>query len=285
MECININSDLHVKLSFKGFPIPLPDYISNSKGSKISNLDMLTNLPNYCRNITHNYDIEPLKDLLQLVYYSPKGKCKYSTSTLRFALQLRYTSNAAYNLLRQYLPLPSQRLLRCSKSDSIDSIKALSKFREDGFFGNDVVILLDELNLQQQVQFDGQTIIGCNEDLQMFKSILCFMVMSLTNTIPFIIKAIPISKLSSKIVSNGILNCLENLTSEKFHLRAVISDNHRTNISSFNYLMNTYPVPEKKYCMINPYTSLIVYLLLFTSSKTSGIILLLLGYFKFHSCN
>ena len=24
--------------------------------------------------------------------------------------------------------------------------------------------------------------------------------------------------------------------------------------------MNTYPVPEKKYCMINPYTSLIVYL-------------------------
>ena len=74
MQCINISSDLHVKLSFEGFPIPLPIYISNSKGSKISNLDMLTNLPNYCRNITHNYDIEPLKDLLQLVYYSPKGK-------------------------------------------------------------------------------------------------------------------------------------------------------------------------------------------------------------------
>ena len=124
MECINISSDLHVKLSFEGFPIPLPNYISNSKGSKISNLDMLTNLPNYCRNITHNYDIEPLKDLLQLVHYSPKGKCKYSTRTLRFALQLRYTSNAAYNQLRQYTPLPSQRLLRCLKSDSIDSIKA-----------------------------------------------------------------------------------------------------------------------------------------------------------------
>ena len=117
------------------------------------------------------------------------------------------------------------------------------------------------MHLQQQVQFVGQTIFGCNKDLQMFKSILCFMVMSLTNIIPFIIKAIPISKLSSKIVSNGILNCLENLTSEKFHLRVVISDNYRTNISSFNYLMNTYPVPEKKYSMINPYTSLIVYLL------------------------
>ena len=156
MECINNSSDLHVKLSFEGFPLPLPDYISCSKGSKIRNLDMLTNLPNYCRNITHNYDIEPLKDLLRLVNYCPTGKCEYSTSTLRFALQLRYTSNAAYNLLRQYLPLPSQRLLRCLKSDSIDSvlvqmvppgylvrgdhldqnnsIKALSKLREDGFF-------------------------------------------------------------------------------------------------------------------------------------------------------
>ena len=52
------------------------------------------------------------------------------------------------------------------------------------------------MHLQQQVQFDGQTIMCCNEALQMFKSILCFMAMSLTNTILFIIKAIPISKLS-----------------------------------------------------------------------------------------
>ena len=112
---------------------------------------MLTYLPNYCRNITHNYDIEPLKDLLRLVYYCPKGKCRYSTSTFRFALQLRYTSNAAYNLLSQHLPLPSQRLLCYLKSDSKDSIKAFSKFREDVFFGNYVVILLDEMHLQQQV--------------------------------------------------------------------------------------------------------------------------------------
>ena len=115
------------------------------------------------------------------------------------------------------------------------------------------------MHLLQQVQFDGQTIIGCSEDPQMYKNILCFMATSLTNTIPFIIKAIPIFTMSSKIVNNGILNCLENLTYEEFHPRAVISDDHRTNISSFNYLMNTYPVPKKKYCMINPNTSLIIY--------------------------
>ena len=121
---------------------------------------------------------------MKLIYRFPNGNYKYSKSALRFALQLRYTSNAAYNLLRQYLPLPSQRLLRRLKSESIDSLKALSKLRENGLFGNDMVILLDEMHLQKQVQFDGQDIIGCDENLQMFKSILSFMAMSLTNTNP-----------------------------------------------------------------------------------------------------
>ena len=106
-------------LSFEGSPIPLPDYISKSKGSKIYNLD---NIPNYCRNATYCYDIEPIKDLLKLLYHFPNGNYKYSKSALRFALQLRYTSNAAYNLLRQYLPLQGQRLLSGLKSDSIDSL-------------------------------------------------------------------------------------------------------------------------------------------------------------------
>ena len=48
-ECIHITSDLHVKLSFQSSPIPLPDFIAKSVTSKITSLDMLTNLPNYCK--------------------------------------------------------------------------------------------------------------------------------------------------------------------------------------------------------------------------------------------
>ena len=131
MECINISSDLHVKLRFEGFP--LPDYISNSKGSKIRKLDMLTNYP----TIVETSLTIMILNLLEICcdsYTIEQKECRYFTSTLRFVLQLRYSSNAAYNLLSQYMPLPSQRLLRCLKSDSIDSIKALSKLREEVFF-------------------------------------------------------------------------------------------------------------------------------------------------------
>ena len=184
-ECIHITSDLHVKLSFQSSSIPLPDYIAKSANSKITSLDMLTNLPNYCRNFTHNFDTEPVKELLHLSTYHPKS-CKYSSRVIRFALQLRYTYHAAYRFLHHHIPLPSERLSRNLKSESIDSISALCKLRDEGFSGNDVVLLLDEMHLQQQVQFDGRDLIGCNENLEMFKSILCFMVVSLKKSIPCI---------------------------------------------------------------------------------------------------
>ena len=258
-ECIHITSDLHVKLSFQSCPIPLPDYIAKSVNSKITSLDMLTNLPNYCRNFTHTFDSEPIKELLHLCNYHPKS-CKYSSHVIRFALQLRYTSHAAYRLLHHHIPLPSERLLRNLKSESIDSISALCKLRDEGFCGNDVVLLLDEMHLQQQVQFDGRDLIGCNENLEMFKSILCFMVVSLKKSIPYIIKAIPIVKLSKHIICDGILNCIKILNDADFQLRCVISDNHQSNVSSFNTLMKDFPINGKNYCMKNPMTEKIIYL-------------------------
>ena len=38
--------------------------------------------------------------VFQLCYYSPCGRPKYSSQILRFSLMLRYTSNSAYNFLK-----------------------------------------------------------------------------------------------------------------------------------------------------------------------------------------
>ena len=143
------------------------------------------------------------------------------------------------------MPLSSVRLLRKLKSNSIDSVKVLCKLREEGCIGNDVALLLDEMHLQQQLQFDGQDIIGCNENLEMFKGILCFMVISLKKTVPNVIKAVPIVKLSSDIIFDWILNCLKVLNDANFQPRCVISDNHHSNISAFNKLTNKFLLTAK----------------------------------------
>ena len=67
------------------------------------------------------------------------------------------------------------------------------------------------------------------------------MVVSITKSISYVSKAIPIVKLTSDIVSDGILNCLEVLNESHFSPRAVSYDNHQT----FKHLMNSFILPTK----------------------------------------
>ena len=150
---------------------------------------------------------------------------------------LRYTSNSAYNFLKKYIPLPSNSLLRKLKSPSIDNCLALQCLHDTNCIGNDIAILPDEMHLQPQVQFDGQALIGCNADMAMYTSILCFMVVSLNKSIPFVISAIPLVKNSGENVYQNINKCLSLLAQSQFRVRAIVSDNHRTNVKAYNILL------------------------------------------------
>ena len=73
-ECVHVDSNLHVKLSYEGCPIPLPGYIDRAEGSKLTSLDMLTDLPVYCRNVEATCETNIISELLKLQYYNPKGR-------------------------------------------------------------------------------------------------------------------------------------------------------------------------------------------------------------------
>ena len=250
-ECIHIDSDLHVQLSYEGVPLPLPAYICKQSG-KLHSLDLLTNLPSYCRNATCSYDVGVIKKLVNVSYYSPKGRPKYSSDVLKFALMLRYISHSAYQFLSNFLPLPSEPLLRKLKSRSVITSDALCLLRDNGLIGNDIVLLLDEMYLQPQVQFTGTTLIGCDDNLKVYKSILTFMVVSLKRCVPFVLKAIPLVKLSHILVRDMIISCIISLTESNFQLRAVISDNHSTNVGAYKDLLKMYPIQGKNYSIFNP---------------------------------
>ena len=254
-ECITIYTDFQVKLTYEGSPIPLPSYNLNSTDHKLTHLDALEKLPNYCRNFDSKFDIDVIKELIHLRYFSPRGRPKYSSQVLRFSLMLRYTSNSAYNLLKKYIPLPSYSLLRKLKSPSIDNCQALKFLRDSNSIGNDIAILLDEMHLQSQVQFDGHTLVGCNADLEMYTSILCFIVVSLRKSIPFVIAAVPLVRNSGNIVYDNLDKCLLLLTQSQFKIRAIVSDNHTTNVKAYNRLQTNYKIQDKDYEIHNPYHS------------------------------
>ena len=252
-EYIHIDSSFHIKLSYEGCPIPLPDYISCTEGYKLTSLDMLTNLPVYCRNSDSIYETKVIRELVRLQFYNPKGRTPYSSTVFRFALLMRYTSNSAYRYLKKFLPLPSYSLLSKLKSlsESIDTSKALLTLKENSLFSEDVILSLDEMYLQQEVQYDGLKLFGCDSELKMYKSILCFMVVSLKQSTPYILKAIPLTKINHHIVQDGILNCISMLN-QHFNIRAVVCDNHSTNVSAYKHLTSLYPCLIRDNAMTNP---------------------------------
>ena len=74
---------------------------------------------------------------------------------------------------------------------------------------------------------------------------MTFMINSLKQSIPFVIKAIPEVKIEGLWLSEQIDECIHTLHKTGFNIVAVISDNHSTNVSAFNILIKKYPHTRK----------------------------------------
>ena len=85
------------------------------------------------------------------MFLQSERKAKVFFYVLKFALMLRYTSHSAYQLQSNFLPLPSDSLLRKLQSCSYITSDALCLLRDNKLIGNDIVLLLDEMYLQPQV--------------------------------------------------------------------------------------------------------------------------------------
>ena len=66
------------------------------------------------------------------------------------------------------------------------------------------------------------------------------MIVGVRKNVPFVVKAVPESKIEGKWLSGQIIETIQSLHEIGFHVRAVISDNHPSNVSAFNELFSKY---------------------------------------------
>ena len=104
----------------------------------------------------------------------------------------------------------------------------------------DVVLSLDEIYLQKENQYSGGRSIGADADGNMFKGVLTFMINSLKDSIPFVVKAIPELQITGKWIATELDELLSSLHKCGFAVRAVVSDDHSTNVSAFRSLHDLY---------------------------------------------
>ena len=107
-ECIRVNNEMHVKLFYKGSPLPLPQWFCHGRDCCLSRKSMLYNFPTYIKLQAEQFS-SILTELQQIKYMK---KPIFSTNVIKYSLMLRYTSTQSYQLLREELPLPSISLLK-----------------------------------------------------------------------------------------------------------------------------------------------------------------------------
>ena len=185
---IAIDLDLHVKLYYKRFPIPLPEWFRKGSICKLKSVSMLANLASYMRNRAEETPKTILMELNKLSFYKPQGRI-YSNELIRYALMQRYTSRQAYNLLLDEFHLPSISHLKMLSKGGIEPIKALKLMIETGKVDcADCVILVEEMYLQKGVQYHGGSFIGAADDGNLYSGIVLFTVVSLKDRFLLLLK-------------------------------------------------------------------------------------------------
>lgn len=262
-ELIQIDNDLHVKLFYQGSPVPLPPWFRQGTFCKLKSVSMLHNLPSYIRNQAEEMGNNILSEMKSIQYIKPKGRPAYSPEIIRFALIQRYTSRQAYNLLCNELPLPSISLLQKLTKGGIDPIKSLKRLLQEEKVDPHCILIIDEMYLQKSAQYHSGKFVGKNDDGELYNGIVVFMIVGIRKTIPYVIKSLPEIKVTGKWLSEQIYESIDTLLEAGFYVRAVITDNHPSNVSAFADLKKSYS-PNKstddRYINHSSHESLKIYL-------------------------
>ena len=233
-ECIIVDSHLHVRLFFRGSYL-LFHFLLGSEKVGVQNW-LATKLVKSLRKETEESN-KILYELLKLRYLK---RPIYSANLLRFSLMSRYTSIPAYKLMAKEFNLPCVSTLQKMVSGKLDVSAVAKALKESGSISTDVIVIFDEIYLQKCEEYFGGGTFGVDENGEMFKGMLCFMLVGLKSNTPFIIKCVPEREVNGDFVMNNLKECLQCLHELDFNVRGVVCDNHASNVSAYRKLLSEY---------------------------------------------
>ena len=81
--------------------------------------------------------------------------------------------------------------------------------RNDGKSSDDICLLFDEMYLQKCEEYFGGDMMGSNDAGELYKGLVCFMVIGLKQSIPYIIKSLPEVSIDANWLKEEIFKCLD----------------------------------------------------------------------------
>ena len=93
---------------------------------------------------------------------------------------------------------------------------------------------------EKSQEYFGEEMIGCDEEGELYQGIVCFMIVGLKESIPYVIKSSPETNIDANGLKTEFLDSLEILSNCGFRVRDIVCDNHPSNVSSFKKLLEDF---------------------------------------------
>ena len=80
-----------------------------------------------------------------------------------------------------------------------------------------MVLMFDEMFLQKCQEYCGGELIGADENNELYKGLVSFMIVGMKKSIPYIIKSVPEKKIDGKWLKEQVFDCLKTLQKGCFY--------------------------------------------------------------------
>ena len=104
----------------------------------------------------------------------------------------------------------------------VDSLKVLKALGEKCKTSIDLILMVDEMYLQKAAQYQAREYVGGDEEGNLYKGIVAFMVVGLKQSIPLVVWAIPEITFNGEWLCDKIASNIENLENTGFCVRDLL---------------------------------------------------------------
>ena len=80
----------------------------------------------------------------------------------------------------------------------MEPLKEVKLLPNEPKIDKDIVLLTDKMYLQKEVQFQQGKLIDCDDNSNLLKGFMTFMIVGVRKNVPFVVKAVPESKIQGK---------------------------------------------------------------------------------------
>ena len=90
--------------------------------------------------------------------------------------------------------------------------------------------------MQKSAQYQSGQYVGVDEEGNLYKGIVVFMVAGLKQSIPFVVQAIPEMTFNEQWLAEKISDNIDNLIEIVLYVRGIVTDNHSANVNAFSLI-------------------------------------------------